>query len=350
MEDYFKSCVARYIELCGRRLKTKDLKKVSTPFIDEGLRSPYDAAAPNRKEFCEADSGELNDICVKVLMKVLYGARMCRYDLLRATCTLASNATRWTREDDRKLHKLMCYINSTLDYRMYGKVGDLTSDWHIACFSDADFAGCPYTLRSTSGVFLKVSGPNTHFPLAGCSKKQTAVSHSTPEAEIIAAALAIRTEGMPSLILFDTILERDVKLEFLEDNQAAMRILETGKNPTLRYMGRTHNVDMTWLFERFKDRHVQLRYCRSNEQAADIFTKHFTLEDKWDCVCNLIGHIRSTKIFCKIGQKPIYAEDKPKKPPPQLFPQGKPADNSYVKSSSSSKISNNKSYKNQRKR
>ena len=40
------------------------------------------------------------------------------------------------------------------------------------------------TLRSTSGVFLAVYGPYSFFPLAAQSKKQTAVSHSTVEAEI----------------------------------------------------------------------------------------------------------------------------------------------------------------------
>ena len=36
------------------------------------------------------------------------------------------------------------------------------------------------------------------FPLNAISKKQSCVSHSTPEAEIVAADLAIRTEGLPA--------------------------------------------------------------------------------------------------------------------------------------------------------
>jgi hypothetical protein len=51
-----------------------------------------------------------------------------------------------------------------------------------------------------------------------------------------------------------------------------MRIMETGKNPTLRYMGRTHNVDMAWTFERFAQQDINLRYCKTIEMAADIFT------------------------------------------------------------------------------
>ena len=73
-------------------------------------------------------------------------------------------------------------------------------------------------------------------------------------------------------------------------------------------MGRTHNVDMAWTFERFKEKQVKLRYCRSNEQAADIFTKHFILEDKWVEVCHLIGHVCSKRFFVKAGTKPKFID------------------------------------------
>ena len=191
----------------------------------------------------------------------------------------------------------MCYVNSTKQVKMFGKVGDSIEDLKLALFSDADFAGCSETMRSTSGVFLKLAGPNTHFPFNGLSNKQTCVSHSTPEAEIVAAELAIRQEGIPAIELWTTILERDITLEFLEDNQAAIRVLETGKNPTLRYLGRTHLVDMAWLFETFGKEVYDLRYCTSEEQAADIFTKHFTDKTKWKEVTRLIGTMTREELW-----------------------------------------------------
>ncbi len=68
-------------------------------------------------------------------------------------------------------------------------------------YSDADFAGDKKRQRSTSGVFLALYGAHTFFPLSAQSKKQTAVSHSTVEAEIIAADHAIRMAGLPALPL-----------------------------------------------------------------------------------------------------------------------------------------------------
>ena len=49
---------------------------------------------------------------------------MCRWDLLRPVCALASLVSKWDTECDKKLHKLMCYIDSTMNMRLIGKVGD----------------------------------------------------------------------------------------------------------------------------------------------------------------------------------------------------------------------------------
>ena len=164
-------------------------------------------------------------------MKILYAARMCRFDLLRATCALASLVTKWDVTCDKKLHGLVSYINSSLHVRLRSWVGDSPTDLTVRLFSDADFAGDVATSRSTSLVFLTLVGPNTSFPLSGQSKKQSCVSHSTPEAEIVAADLAIRTEGLPALQLWEKVLGRKVCIDFQEDNAAAIQIMKTGAIP-----------------------------------------------------------------------------------------------------------------------
>eukprot|EP00972_Heterocapsa_arctica_P051565 7586300-Heterocapsa_arctica.AAC.1 len=106
-------------------------------------------------------------------MKILCGARLARFDLLRAVGALATNIIKW---DSRR------------------SVGDSAELLQLTLYSDADFAGCPESAKSTSG-------PSTFFPLNAISKKQTCVSRYTPEAEIVAADLALRTEGLPTLQL-----------------------------------------------------------------------------------------------------------------------------------------------------
>ncbi len=172
-----------------------------------------------------------------------------RYDLLGPVAYLASRVTKWSPRCDRQLRRLICYIAATKNHRLHGYIGDPAGKLGLSLYSDADFAGCKITKRSTSGIFLAPTGPNSFFPLNAISKKQTCVSHSTPEAELVAAAAALRMEGMLALNLWEGIFQRSVKLTLFEDNQAAITVMVTGKNPNMQHMGRTHCVSHCWLHE-----------------------------------------------------------------------------------------------------
>ena len=190
MSSFLQQCVARYLELAN--LEAHKLRKAATPFLE-------------LDEAPEEQGGTLQPIASKVLMKILYAARMARHDLLCATCKLASKVTKWTTACDKQLHRLVSYINSTLDIRSFTWVGNHPKDMNIVLYSDADFAGCKETLRSTTGAFLTIQATHTFAPLAAVSKKQTCVSHSTPEAELVAADHAVRAEGLPALPLWELL-------------------------------------------------------------------------------------------------------------------------------------------------
>ena len=295
MSDFMRSCVDRYVELAG--INKSSLKKALTPFLvepkeqspardpctNDGIESPSDA---------DEVRGRLQPIAARVLMKVLYGARMARYDLIRAVNGLATEVTKWTTRCDARLHRLMCYINSTLEQKLYGWVGDLAESMSLHLFVDADLAGDQPSSRSTSGVFFAISGPRTRWPLTGQSKKQTCVSHSTPEAEIVAYDFGLRTIGLPATLLWSTILGQEgdsVTLHVKEDNEAMIKVLTTGRNPTMRYLSRTHGIDIRWLHEVSTGRYVRLDYTKSEDQAADIFTKPFEVGTKWSALIPLVN-------------------------------------------------------------
>jgi hypothetical protein len=128
---------------------------------------------------------------------------------------------------------------------------------------------------------MSMLSQNTVFPLAGQSKKQTAVSHSTPEAEIVAADHAIRAEGIPQLVLWETLLGRPLVVHFHEDNETCIQICKTGRSAALRHVGRTHRVSIKWLHEMFQGDDYKLFYEMTERQCADIFTTDFTDPDKW---------------------------------------------------------------------
>jgi len=146
----------------------------------------------------------LGKVASSILMKILYIARYARFDLLRITCKLATRVTKWTAEDNKRLHRLMCYIASSYELRLTGWVGDKPNCCNMNLFCDADFAGDVCSQRSTSGVHLALQGPRTYFPLHGQSKKQTAVSFSTPEAELVAGLGGYQKTMLPALDLLKT--------------------------------------------------------------------------------------------------------------------------------------------------
>ncbi len=123
------------------------------------------------------------------------------------------------------------------------------------------------------------------FPLSGQGKKQTAVSHSTVEAEIVATDHAMRSSGLPALQLGERLLNRQLFIHVYQDSQAADLIMTTGRAPTLRHIKRTHNVSVAWIHERVASYDIQLHDCTSAVMAADIFTNIFIYrEDGYLCV------------------------------------------------------------------
>ena len=293
MEPFFAQCVSRYQELA----KLGKLPHAGTPFIDEAKADTewfaaqfiskadadktYNKTAAllaSKAKIGTVETGELKENAARILMKILYGARMARWDLLRPVAVLASRITKWDRWDDKRIHRLVCYVNSSLKVRMcsYRRSGESLDDLKVNLHVDADFAGDQKDSKSTSGVFHCVESEFSFCPLSGQSKKQTCVSHSTPEAEIVAADHGIRSEGIPSLDLLSLILKRDfghggvgtrsngstkaaepaerLGLNVHEDNSTALHVMKIGKSPALRHVHRTHRVSISWSHQMSKER------------------------------------------------------------------------------------------------
>ena len=118
-----------------------------------------------------------------------------------------------------------------------------------------------------------LKGPNTWFPLTWIAKKQSAVSRSTTEAELISMAYALFSEALPMLNLWDRLLKRPVKLRIFEDNEATIKVVKKGYSAKLKHVSRTHKVNIASLHEKISDDQCFLECISTNEQAADVFTK-----------------------------------------------------------------------------
>ena len=124
--DFLDSCVASYCELA--KTSRAILKNVSTPLHE--LRTALSRES-EKEQTCR-----LRPVASRGLMKILFAARMARYDLLRATQSLSSRVTKWSKDCDEGLHRLVAYINSTLNHRMSCCIGLL--DCRLWIFGDAD--------------------------------------------------------------------------------------------------------------------------------------------------------------------------------------------------------------------
>ena len=254
-----------------------------------GKSVPTDGAQEN-------DEVALASVACSLLMKVLWAARLARPDLLRAVTYLATKVSKWTSKCESMMHRFMGYIQATLNLRMIGWIGDSLDLLYLHFFADADFAGDVDTQRSTSGFFSVIRGPNSSFPISAGSKRQSCVSHSAPEAELVAADFGLRTDGLPSLSLWRVLFPHHPPLLFHEDNQAMIRVVTTGKNPTVRYLACTHRVSVAWLHEVCKMQEIQLVYEETSRMCADIFTKAFTNTVSWKHACDLSQIVNPEKL------------------------------------------------------
>ena len=120
---------------------------------------------------------------------------------------------------------------------------------------------------------------------------------------MVSADFSLRHCGLPCLALWWTLLPHKPPLMFHEDNQAMIRICETGRNPTMRYLLRTHRVSVAWLHETFSREYIRMFYEDSSKMCADIYTKAFTDLARWLHACSLINVIDPAQLaaFCSKG-------------------------------------------------
>ena len=145
--------------------------------------------------------------CPQFALKCLYLARTGRLDILWSVNELARAATKWTISCDKRLARLVSYIHHTSEYRQYCYVGNTAQHCRLGLFQDPDFARDLEESKSTSGGVLCIFGSHTFVPISWMCKKQTSVSHSSAEAEIISLDAGLRMGGIPALALWDLVIE-----------------------------------------------------------------------------------------------------------------------------------------------
>ena len=184
MEGQAKKCVERYCELANKT--TEQFFKVATPCMDD-------------HQFEEEEMGSVGELskgCSQIVLKCLYLARIGRPDILWSVDTLARAVTKWTKSCDKHLARLIPYIHHTSEYQQCCYVGNTVQQCRLGLFQDSDFCRRP-------GGVLCIFGSHTFVPMSWMCKKQTSVSHSSTEAEIISVDAGLRIDGIRALTHWD---------------------------------------------------------------------------------------------------------------------------------------------------
>ena len=160
-------------------------------------------------------------------------------------------------------------------------------------------------------------------------KKQTSVSHSSTESEIISLDAGLRMDAKPAFDFWDLIVtvpygntnhsnqvQGDLSasptrkkvhgkiddlnnvdfissnvnssrmkalLYIFEDNKAVIKMIIQGRSPAMRHVSRTHRVALDWLFDRINlDPKIQIKHIDTKNQLADILTKGNFTRDEWN--------------------------------------------------------------------
>ena len=130
-----------------------------------------------------------------------------RRDILWSVNKHARAITKWTKACDKHLAHLISYIHHTSEDQQYCYVGNTAQQCRLALFQDSDFAGYLEDAKPTSGGLLCIFGSHTFVAKSWMCKKQTSVSHSSTEAEIMSLDAGLRTDGIPALTHWDLVIE-----------------------------------------------------------------------------------------------------------------------------------------------
>ena len=220
------------------------------------------------------EQGVLHGQAAKVLMRLLWLSRLSRPDLSFIVGRLASNTTRWSRWDDRQLLRVVSYLHSTSEFVTVAEVHYKCKP-HIHVHTDADFASCPWSAKSTSGIIVCLVTGEAKWPIYWQSKKQSSVARSTSESELIAMRSALFGEVLQIQDMLHYLLGERPDVYFEQDNQAVIKIVENKYSVKLRHCGRVHRVNIASVSELLEDteHQISLRYCHTQLQIANALTK-----------------------------------------------------------------------------
>eukprot|EP00253_Pinus_taeda_P009167 PITA_09167 len=136
-------------------------------------------------------------------------------------------------------------------------------------YTDSDWAGDPDDRKSTAGyVFTLGLGP-----IKWACKKQAAISLSSAEADYRGAVEASKEASWLCQILSEFGFQQKHPTTLWCDNQSAIQLC---KDPVQHQCNKHIELHMHFIRKLIHDHVLEVQYCSTDDQVADIFTKALT--------------------------------------------------------------------------
>jgi hypothetical protein len=161
------------------------------------------------------------------------------------------------------LKRILRYIRGTL---ALGLLLRPSTGTNLVVYTDADWAGCPDTRRSTSGYAVFLGDNLISWP----SKRQNTVSRSSAEAKYrtVANGVAEATWLRQLLLELHTTLRRTTPVYC--DNISAIYMTS---NPVQHQRTKHIEIDLHFVREQVAVGNLRVLHVPTTSQYADIFTK-----------------------------------------------------------------------------
>jgi hypothetical protein len=192
---------------------------------------------------------------------VMYAMLGTRPDLAYAISVVCRFLDKPTKTHQELLQHVFKYLRSNPSLGLKYNFGEKVV---LSGYADAAYAN-DEGYKSTSGFCFSLGSGI----ISWYSKRQSVVAQSSAEAEYYAAGSAAN-----EAIWFKSLLAElgfpQGQIDLFEDNQACIAL---SKNPEDHKRTKHIQVKYHLLREYVKNKEVQLKYCRTKEQWADMFTK-----------------------------------------------------------------------------
>lgn len=276
------------IFICQRRYA----REVLTRFEMASSNAVKNPIVPGTKLSKDEGGTKVDITLFKQLVGSLMYLTVTRPDLMYGVSLLSRYMSRPTMSHWLVAKRILRYLKGTTELGILYKKGEGSSKGNgspkLLAFTDSGYADDLDDKRSTSGyVFIIGSGA-----VSWSSKKQPVVTLSTTEAEYIAAALCACQCIWLKRILGKIGVEENGGTIIQCDNSSAIQL---SKNPVFHGKSKHIHVRFHFLRDLVNDGVVELRYCNSQEQVADLMTKPLKLE-QFEKLRSMLGMVNASEV------------------------------------------------------